>query len=721
MKHFIPAFLGLLVFGSAIGRGDEPPVVVDPWTFWNSDTTTLWGANVFQKVDPESRKEWIPLLRPHDFDDLYRAGANYVNFSMPGPYEPESGSFNADDWKHLEDRVKWAKAAKLKIVISFRTGPGRNEADITCPFSPGVKRDLLDDPKSPNITKFCAMWQMVAKKYGSDAAVVGFDLLVEPHAPKKWEKSKFHDYHYRKSNRWRDVAGQAIKAIRDQKVTTPILVEPDLWAGAIYLNEVDDPEPKGGQLAWTMPDGDRLVCAVHQYEPWRYTEDGAEAFDIDFVALKKAFCAIMTWRRKWDVPVCVNEFGAKQALPYTELFLRKELRLLKQQSLNHAVWLWEVTDPQWDYHDFDVRYNPKVLAELRANWKENAGGQNKDQLPAEKKAERARPAPRASRTGPLIQPAPTRGSDGHASARLPLASEQRMRESSTSRSDCDSVLYDPALKVQVPVADARDEFSRLSDESPVREEDNRVLVAQKASRRSRAVKSARRGAVNDGVSRSIGYWPKSDQLLFTASTAIRHVIVFADAVGGDFHTHLYQTSTNRSEKGTEAHIAFAPSNCPWFWIYDWSLCDDRLIRHVPISKMHKWVFPVRVGGFERKGVLVVNQTRLVKDTTWTNCVYLGVFQNGRLVRFDVVYSNAYILDNNDEQRPCCNGFWGPQIESFQNYKRPVNEMGFTGCWMIQDGKSIALDESNTELHDDDKGYGLVIVYKKPLSREFLVH
>jgi hypothetical protein len=225
-----------------------------------------------------------------------------------------------------------------------------------------------------------------------------------------------------------------------------------------------------------------------------------------------------------------------------------------------------------------------------------------------------------------------------------------------------------------------------------------------------------------GDSRAIGFWPKKHQLPFCKSTAIRHLIVFPDAVGGDFNTFLYQTSTNRSRKGTEAHIAFryVPGEAPWFWIFDWSVCDGVLIRHVPVTKMSKWVFPLKVGKIDRKGVLVVNQTRLINDKSWINCVYLGAFENGQLRRFDNVYSNTYSLDSDDEQQPNDDfGFWGPEIESFQCYKRPINAMGFTGCWMIQDGKSIALDESNSELHND--GFGLQIFYSPPQSRDFLVH
>jgi hypothetical protein len=718
MKLLALTVLGICVCGFPIAQRNERGEDIDPWTYWTSGTTKLWGANVFQAVDAADRRTWVPLLRPHDLEDLYRAGANYVNFSVPGPFDPESGKCNADDWRHLKERVEWAKAAKLKIVISFRTAPGRNEADLTNPFTVGAKRDLLDDLVSPNVEKFCEMWRAVAKEYGNDPAVVGFDLLVEPHAPKKWEAGKYYDYKYRKSNRWREVAAKTIKAIRDQNVTTPILVEPDLWAAAIYLNQVDDPDPMGEQLVWTMPAGDRLVCAVHQYEPYKYTEDGTEEFDIDFVALREAFCAIRTWRaQNPKVPVCVNEFGVKQARPYAELFVHKELGLLKEQNLNHAVWEWQVTDPQVDYHDFDIRYNPAVYAELRANWQSNAGGPNDGGRRNLRDGGQPRPGPKSEK--PRVQPVPRSGRPDPSAQ-----GGQVKREHAANRCDCDSTLYDPALKVEVPVADARDEFHRLSDESRPGPNAIRSIAAHKTARRVRADKLAPRAkakaAVDDGHSRSIGYWPKSDQLRFNQSTAIRHVIVFPDTVGGDFHTFLYQTSTNRSEKGTEAHIAFAHPNPPEFWVYDWSLCNNRLARHVAVSKMDKWVFPVRIGGFERKGILVVNQTRLVKDTTWINCVYLGVFENGRLQRFDAVYSNTYVLDTNDEQQPSCNGYWGPQIESFQNYAKRINEMGFTGCWMIQDGKPIALDESNTDLHDDNQGYGLTIFYKSPPLRDFLV-
>ena len=160
------------------------------------------------------------------------------------------------------------------------------------------------------------------------------------------------------------------------------------------------------------------------------------------------------------------------------------------------------------------------------------------------------------------------------------------------------------------------------------------------------------------------------------------MILFPLAVGGDFQSFLYQTSTNRSAKGTEAHIAFDAANQkngPDFVIFDWSLCEPRRVRQVPVSAMKQWLFPVHVHGFDRHGVLVINQTRRLQGTTWSNCVYLGVFENRRLQRFDTVYSNTYTLNNDQEQQPTNNfGFWGPEMKAFRITNNGSTRWGLPG-------------------------------------------
>ena len=144
----LPAFIALVGLHCLVTAG-QPLPVNDAWSLWNSKTTVLWGANIYQVVDNDDRKQWAPLLLPQDFEDLQRAGANYVNLSVPGPLDPDSGNLNDDDWKHLKDLVQSAKAAKLKIVIAFRTAPGRMRKTLPIPLRARSNVTCLTTPLPP--------------------------------------------------------------------------------------------------------------------------------------------------------------------------------------------------------------------------------------------------------------------------------------------------------------------------------------------------------------------------------------------------------------------------------------------------------------------------------------------------------------------------------------------------------------------------------------------
>ena len=286
--------------------------------------------------------------------------------------------------------------------------------------------------------------------------------------------------------------------------------------------------------------------------------------------------------------------------------------------------------------------------------------------------------------------------------------------------ECASTIHDPALNATFATEDGRDDFKLLVGETPTTVEDKQLFATHKMVKRARTALagSAKAGSANDG-SRAIGFWPIDGKLLFERSTAIRYVIIFPEAVGGDFASYLYLTSSNRSEKGTDSHIAFVGNHPPAFWIYDWSISDDmqRLVRQVPISKMGKYTFPASHPAFQLRGILVMNEPRLVEKTTWTNCVYLGVFENGRLDHYDIVYSNTYELASNADQQPNLLGFWDPEVKCFQKFVQQITTVGFSGCWLVQDGNAILLNESNTVLHDDNFGFNM---YFQTPWRDFLV-
>ena len=190
------------------------------WQLWTSGKTELRGANIYQQQ--AYRDPWCSKAESADFKALREAGANYVNLSIPGPFNVDPPYQQNDAFVDELDRlVGFAKLNNLKVVIALRTGPGRGEGDIT--ESGNHRRNLFFDSNAQD--QFVAMWAFVAKKLNTENHVVGYDLLTEP----TWKKAdRINEAQFQKN--WRDLARRTIAAIRAVDTQTPILVEPNDWA-----------------------------------------------------------------------------------------------------------------------------------------------------------------------------------------------------------------------------------------------------------------------------------------------------------------------------------------------------------------------------------------------------------------------------------------------------------------------------------------------------------
>jgi hypothetical protein len=322
------------------------PAVLEKWNLWTNGTV-LRGANVYQQ--DESLNDIGGRFGPHlvreDLRALRSAGANYVNFSVPGIFHVKSNGPWPEMAAHLETMVSWARAENLFVVISVRTGPGRGEGDIT-PDEGGLKdRSVFNDTLKQ--AAWAEMWKQIARRYGAEPHVVGFDLMVEPHDVPRAE--------------WRAFAQRMVDSIRSVDSVTPILVSPaEDWGTVSDL------------VGWTPINGQRIVYTVHQYEPRRYTHGRARSYS--HAALAELYRQMRTWlTHNPGQRLAVNEFGVKKHKPHADQFLVDQLRLLEQLGVNHAAWLWEVsdtTDPSYA-PQFDFKRVPAQMQAFRDNWRRN--------------------------------------------------------------------------------------------------------------------------------------------------------------------------------------------------------------------------------------------------------------------------------------------------------------------------------------------------------------
>ena len=80
--------------------------------------------------------------------DLAKARANWVNLSVPGTFDVKTYDRRVDFEARLAQIVRWAEEAELQVVLSFRTGPGRSERDITGEEPEELNRDLFKMSKA---------------------------------------------------------------------------------------------------------------------------------------------------------------------------------------------------------------------------------------------------------------------------------------------------------------------------------------------------------------------------------------------------------------------------------------------------------------------------------------------------------------------------------------------------------------------------------------------
>jgi len=383
------------------------------WDWWTGGTQ-LRGANIWLKRTKRGDGLGTGVVGPpytrEDFKALKAWGANYVNLSYPGIYREEKRGGRYELETPVLDELKTlvcdAGRAGLLVVVSFRTGPRRNEAEV---FDEDKVSPLWGDPKAQ--AAWVDMWRNTALELKRYPHMVGYDLMVEPEIPT------------RRAAEWDKFARRLIETIRADVIPggtggagdkeTPILV------GGVGMSDVEGLAKLNLSVIDPRRDS-KIVYTVHQYEPNEYTQqtEGKWSFDCktgkdekgvpkagdykryepardreerDF--LDRHYQQIRDWReanKGRDAhgalpPVAVNEFGVIRWAgafnkPDGDEFLKRQFEELEKSGFNHAIWKWDPAFCQGD-DDYDFRHgqefsnhgdvDSELSREIRRNWQKN--------------------------------------------------------------------------------------------------------------------------------------------------------------------------------------------------------------------------------------------------------------------------------------------------------------------------------------------------------------
>jgi hypothetical protein len=383
------------------------PTVRSKWDLWTNGTL-LRGVNIWQKaiysrdkLNSEGKLEvsFETSYSQSDFSKMRLWGANYVNISHAGiysekPIETERGkpkSYIPVDGviTNLKQLITMSRNTNLFVVVSFRTGPGRNEAVFDekekGPITTAWKTDgrgALTKEACEAQNAWVEMWRRAAHELKDFPNVVGYDLMVEPHQEREKQKD------INKQELWFALAEKLAEAIRREDTRTPIIIGGANVSTACTLSCIDPGRFKKYE---------RVIYAAHQYDPYDlYThqankyagykcdkygspvikkpERGQDHAPHEFDdAVKTVMCDryryIYGFRSTHDmVPVAVNEYGivryaGAEGKPDAYKAIEFEMNLNERIGANHALWLWE-PPTCIGYDELNIKHGPDPLKHL---------------------------------------------------------------------------------------------------------------------------------------------------------------------------------------------------------------------------------------------------------------------------------------------------------------------------------------------------------------------
>ncbi len=361
-RLLLTLFVLFNVFISSFGYSDENKA-----TYWQPQRK---GANFFNKTPTE---DWFIAAK--------EAGIQFARLCCD-KWQSESRDFlledadsfrmiPATDFEVLKNALDQAYHHNVKIVITLLSLPGsrwkQNNND---------QDDLRIWQDEKYQTQAILFWKELASLLKEHPAVVGYNILNEPHPERLFGIDDFREIEFQK---WYQVVEGSLadlnlfykkvaSAIREVDSTTPIILDTGLYATPWAISYLHPINEQG------------ILYSFHMYEPYAYTtrkiNNGkyeypgslptqlvdAEAnfgkepsIHWDEKALQEFLEPISLWQKKFQIPssqILVGEFGCDRTSKGAENYLESLIRIF---DTHHWHWaFYSFREDCWDSMDYEL-------------------------------------------------------------------------------------------------------------------------------------------------------------------------------------------------------------------------------------------------------------------------------------------------------------------------------------------------------------------------------
>lgn len=201
--------------------------------------------------------------------------------------------------------------------------------------------------------RFLTLWQHIAQRFMFKSDHLIFELYNEPHGRLD-------------AARWNDLMARALAVVRQHNPKRAVVVGPVGWNNAKSLE------------ALRLPNDPHLIAAIHNYEPFTFTHQGASWIKPELpkgvtccnAAQQLEVTAPLDLAKAWSVknnyPVYLGEFGAFNAADLDSRVNFTRLMRLEAESRGFAWSYWELASGFGVYDPVAKAFRQPLLQALMA-------------------------------------------------------------------------------------------------------------------------------------------------------------------------------------------------------------------------------------------------------------------------------------------------------------------------------------------------------------------
>lgn len=287
------------------------------------------GANYFNRVPTE---DWFIAAKGVGIQfarlacDKWQGASRDFLLGNADSFQGIPGS----DFEVLEGVLDQALKYDIKVVITPLSLPGSRWRQNN-----GGEDDLRiwgDEDYQRQAANF---WRELANRLKDHSAVIGYNLLNEPHPERLSDLNCFYE--------------KIVAAIREVDSDTPIIVDTGLYAAPLAISYLNPIEKEG------------ILYSFHMYEPYDYTtrriNNGKYQYPGAFLEgdLREFLEPVSVWQKKFQIPssqILVGEFGCDRTSKGAERYLGDLIDIFDAHGWHWAFYAFR--EDSWGGMDYEL-------------------------------------------------------------------------------------------------------------------------------------------------------------------------------------------------------------------------------------------------------------------------------------------------------------------------------------------------------------------------------